>query len=162
MHIYNTACYRNVQLALMLFILTDKIPRPVLRLPVCPDPSFPLAHAVKRVCVCAYIEGSGTKLGLRLKLPLHVVDAIFSRHVESDKCLLHITNAFLKQVEPRPTWRVIVDALRTPAVNMPQLARRVEETYFPCHLLQRDIFPETGIILYLHLHNIRKIISSDY
>ena len=34
-------------------------PWSVLRLPVCPDPSFPLAHAVIRVRVCACIEGSG-------------------------------------------------------------------------------------------------------
>ena len=90
-------------------------------------------------------------LGLRLKLPLHVVDAIFSRYLESDKRLLHIIIEFSKQVEPRPTWRVIVDALRTPAVNMPQLARRVEETYLPCRPLQRaDVFPETGIIFFIY------------
>ena len=52
-------CYQNARLALMLFILTDKLPGPVLRLSVCPDPSFPLAHAVKRVRVCTCIEGSG-------------------------------------------------------------------------------------------------------
>ena len=34
-------------------------PWPVLRLPVCPDPSFPLVHAAKQVRVWACIEGSG-------------------------------------------------------------------------------------------------------
>ncbi|CAI8041005.1 hypothetical protein GBAR_LOCUS22788 [Geodia barretti] len=37
---------------------------------------------------------------------------------------------FLNQ-EPRPTWRVIVDALKSSAVNLPQLAMTVEAAHFP-------------------------------
>ena len=48
---------------------------------------------------------------------------------------------FLKQAEPRPTWRAIVTALRSPAVNLPQLAMRVEAAHFPDPTASRDLPP---------------------
>ena len=57
--------------------------------------------------------------------------------------LLHILIAFFKGVKPRPTWRVIVDALRSPAVDLPALAKRVEAAHFPDPTSTRDVVPET-------------------
>ena len=66
-------------------------------------------------------------LGLKLKLPLYVVDSIHSpTHPQPRDRLLQVIIAFLQQVQPRPTWRAIVDALRSPAVDLPQLALRIE------------------------------------
>ena len=80
--------------------------------------------------------------GLRLGLPLHVVEAVHSRYLEPKDRLLHIIIECLRQAEPRPTWRVIVDALRSPAVNLPRLADRVEAAHFPDPTSTRDVLPE--------------------
>ena len=75
-------------------------------------------------------------LGLKLKLQQHVVEAIH-KELPSDQRLLQILIKFLEQAEPRPTWRVIVDALKSPVVGLTALARRVEAAHFP------DVVPET-------------------
>ena len=70
-------------------------------------------------------------LGLKLNLAQHDVEAIHTMYLEPKDRLLHVLIAFLKHVEPTPTWRVILDALRTPSVNLQELARRVERAHFP-------------------------------
>ena len=70
-------------------------------------------------------------LGLKLKLPPHVVEAICENHSLPRDRLLQVLIAFTKQVDPRPTWRAIVSALRSPAVNLPQLAMRVKAAHCP-------------------------------
>ena len=70
-------------------------------------------------------------LGMKLKLPLHEVEAIHLKYLDPRERLLHVIISFLRQAEPRPTWRVIVEALRNPIVNLPALARRVEAAHFP-------------------------------
>ena len=70
-------------------------------------------------------------LGMKLKLPLHEVEAIHLKYSDQRERLLHVIIAFLRQAEPRPTWRVIVEALRNPIVNLPALARRVVAAHFP-------------------------------
>ena len=68
-------------------------------------------------------------LGLRLGLPVHVVDSIFVAHLHPRDRLLHILIAFLNQEEPRPTWGTVVQALRSPAVSLFQLANKLEATH---------------------------------
>ena len=81
--------------------------------------------------------------GLSLGLQLHVVEAIHSRYQEPKDRLLHVIIEFLRQAKPIPTWRVIVDALRSPAVNLPRLAGKVEAAHFPDPTPTRDVVPET-------------------
>ena len=88
-------------------------------------------------------QNKSYELGLKLKLPQHVVEAIHSKQLPPDKYLLKVLIKFLQQVEPRPTWRVIVEALRSPAVNLPALAKRVEAAYFPDPTATRDVTAET-------------------
>ena len=78
-------------------------------------------------------------LGLELKVPLHEVEAIHLDYQRSRDHLLRVIIAFLNRVEPRPTWRIIVEALRSPLVNLPALARRVEATYFPDPTSARNV-----------------------
>ena len=78
-------------------------------------------------------------LGIKLKLPIHEVEAIHLRYLYPRERLLHVIIAFLRQAEPRPTWRVIVEALRNPIVNLPALARRVEATHFPILTATREL-----------------------
>ena len=76
-------------------------------------------------------ESKSYIFGLKLRLPLQVVDSIHMTHSEPHNRLLQVLIAFTKQVDPRPTWKAIVDALRSPSVNLPQLAMRVEAAHFP-------------------------------
>ena len=82
-------------------------------------------------------------LGMKLKVPSHVVEAIHSKEMEPETYLRKVILEFLKGVEPRPTWRVIVDALRSPAVRLHQLASKVGAAHFPDPVLTRDVVPET-------------------
>ena len=77
-------------------------------------------------------------LGLKLKLPQYVVDGIYEAHSQPQDRLLQVLIAFTKQVDPRPTWRAIVSALRSPAVNLPQLAMKVEATHYPDPTASRE------------------------
>ena len=88
-------------------------------------------------------QNKSYELGLKLKLPQHVVEAIHSKEFPPDKYLLKVLIKFLQQVEPRPTWRVIVEALKSPAVNLPALARTVEAAHFPDPTATRDVVAET-------------------
>ena len=81
-------------------------------------------------------------LGLMLNLPLREVEAIFAMYSDPRDRLLHIIIAFLRQAEPRPTWRVIVGALRSPVVNQTALAEIVEAAHFPDLTTTRDVVPE--------------------
>ena len=88
-------------------------------------------------------------LGVKLNLPLHVVDAIHSTTNPLPRNrLLQVLVEFTKQIEPRPTWRAIVAALRNPAVNLHQLAMTVEAAHFPdsttIHDAPTDSPTETG------------------
>ena len=88
-------------------------------------------------------QNKSYELGLKFKLPQHVVEAIHSKDIPADQYLLRILIKFLQQVNPRPTWRVIVEALKAPAVNLPGLAMRVEAAHFPDSTVTRDVVPET-------------------
>ena len=83
-------------------------------------------------------------LGLKLNLPSHELDAIRKTNPDPREFLLQVILAFLRRAEPRPTWRVIVDALRSPIVNLTALAERVEAAHFPDNTATRPPPPATG------------------
>lgn len=83
-------------------------------------------------------------LGLSLSLPIVQVDTIFQKYLDPRERLLYIIVAFLRQAQPKPTWRVIVDALKSPVVNHTPLANRVEAAHFPDPTATRPLQTETG------------------
>ena len=87
-------------------------------------------------------ENVSSELGLKLKLPQTEVEAIHSTYLKPRIRLLHIIITFLKQEQPTPTWRVIVEALRSPEVNLVTLAEKMEANYFPNPSSTRDVGPE--------------------
>ena len=93
------------------------------------------------------------ELGLKLKLEIHVLEAIHKEQISS-KCLLKVLAEFLKQTQPPPTWRVIIDALNSRVVNLPQLANRLEAAHFPEPTSTQDVAPihgnVTGPTVYFH------------
>ena len=76
-------------------------------------------------------------LGLMMNVKSCDVEAIQATYQQPKDRLLHIILAFLNQAEP--TWRVIVEALRSPVVNLLGLAKRVEAA----HLLGPSATPGT-------------------
>ena len=112
--------------------------------PLTPDDAVNILEGILEAQNQSYV------LGLKLKLPLHVVEAICERHSQPRDRLLQVIIEFTKQVDPLPTWRAIIAALRSPAVNLPQLAMRLEAAHYP-----RDPFPETG-----RLHHVIALCSS--
>ena len=72
------------------------------------------------------------ELGLALKLQRRVVDDIHKNISDPRRRLFRVLHEFTSQSEPRPTWRVIVDALRSREVHLPALADRIETAHiFP-------------------------------
>ena len=82
-------------------------------------------------------------LGLKLNVPDYIVTGIHTQYSDPKERLYYVMVEFLKQVNPRPTWRTIVAALRSSAVNLPQLAIRVEAAHFPDPTSTRGILFET-------------------
>ncbi|CAI8044591.1 hypothetical protein GBAR_LOCUS24716, partial [Geodia barretti] len=81
-------------------------------------------------------------LGLFL-LPTAKVEAIHAQFKNPQDRLTHIIIEFLKQAEPRPTWRAIVNALRSPSVALTALARKLEAAHFPDSTSTCYVAPET-------------------
>lgn len=87
-------------------------------------------------------------LGLKFKLPPHVVQAIHSAKMPQDRCLLEVVLELTKQAHP--TWRTIVDALRSPGVRLNALAEKLERAHLPdtVSTSQLMIFETSGICTY--------------
>lgn len=83
-------------------------------------------------------------LGLKLKLPISEVESIHSTHKKPRDRLLQVLIAFLNGVEPPPSWRVLVDALNNPVVNLTHLAQRVKRAHFPDLASSSNVEPETS------------------
>ena len=75
------------------------------------------------------VRSKSERFGRALRLPKGTVDSILGVCHNPEDRLLRIIDQFLRQLEPIPTWRVIVDALRTPLVNEPLLAQNIENKY---------------------------------
>ena len=75
------------------------------------------------------VRASSMALGLALGVPKPTVEAIHMDYRDRGEQLLHVIAEFLKQKEPRPTWRVIVSALRSPLITARVLAKKIEVKY---------------------------------
>ena len=80
-------------------------------------------------------------LGLKLNVPAYIVTGIHTHYTDPKERLYYILVEFLQRGDPRPTWRAIVEALRSPAVNLPQLAMRMEAAHFPDPTASREAPP---------------------
>ena len=84
------------------------------------------------------------------------MDGIHSKEMEPERYLLKVISEFLNEVGSRPTWGVIVDALRSPVVRLNQLAKEVEAAHFSdATAAIREVVPTstpTGIALLLCQH----------
>ena len=72
------------------------------------------------------LEHKAQNLGRVLNLPKYIIDVTPQPNPVRHAATLYIIEELLKQVEPRPTWRVILAALRDPLVGEAGLARDIE------------------------------------
>ena len=78
------------------------------------------------------LVGVGTKsrmLGLVLGLQKPAVEEIHMQWRDPGDQLRHVIAVFLRQKETRPTWRVIVKALRSPLIEEHALAKEIERRH---------------------------------
>ena len=77
------------------------------------------------------VRTKSDKFGRVLKLPKATVDCIYQQNSDPQDRLFAVLDEFVKQVEPPPTWRVIVEALRHPMIGQHRLAQEIETKYCP-------------------------------
>ena len=95
------------------------------------DEILPKGDLYKVVEALLEAKDKAYELGLRLKLSPDEVESICKTHQDPQERLTAIIRYLLKQVEPRPTWRLIVEALTSTLVNLPRLAEEVEAAHCP-------------------------------
>ena len=79
--------------------------------------------------------------GQVLKLNAATVESIHQQYSDPQECLFHIIDELVKQVEPPPTWRVILEALRNPLICEHRLAEEIEWKYCPHPPTNEGKFP---------------------
>ena len=78
------------------------------------------------------VKDKSENLGLLLELPLALRSSLQQQYSNPEVHLLHIIIEFLKIKEPKPTWRVIIDALTHPLLHYDELAQEIKRKYlFP-------------------------------
>ena len=68
-------------------------------------------------------------LGLALGLSPTTVDGTCQQYGDLQDRLSDVMKEYLKKIDPHPTWKAIAIAMRSPTVNFPHLAERIEEKY---------------------------------
>ena len=90
---------------------------------VCNGQHFAILQQVLHQCckiMFANILDAQTKselLGRVRKLSPSRVSGIHMQYKDPEECLFCVIDEFVKQVDPRPTWRVILTALRHPTFD---------------------------------------------
>ena len=69
-------------------------------------------------CEILDVRTKSDLFGRVLKLPAATVESIHQQYSNPQDRLFHIIDELVKQVEPPPTWRVILEALRNPTITM--------------------------------------------
>ena len=72
------------------------------------------------------LENKAQNLGRVLELPTYTINNTPPPNPVNHAATSYIIDELLKQVEPSPTWRVILAALRDPLVGEAGLARDIE------------------------------------
>ena len=114
---------------------SDSLPLPAMRASCCVHLHAATAAELTEgdhVTVLNEIYGARVRayfVGLNLKIPTDKLESIRSRYDDDGDRLNYVIVEFLKQIDPKPTWRAIVDALKSPSVNMARLAEKIEAKF---------------------------------
>ncbi|CAI8030167.1 hypothetical protein GBAR_LOCUS17108, partial [Geodia barretti] len=77
------------------------------------------------------VQNKAKTLGRLLKLPRAIIEVTPQLTGDPQAPLFYIIDEFLKQVDPRPTWRLILNALRDPLIGEHSLAQEIEMSLTP-------------------------------
>ena len=88
--------------------------------------------------------GHAVVLGVMLSIKPVELEAICNMYQDPKERFYQIILVFLRQAEPLPTWRAIVNALKSPTVNLTALAKKVEAAHFPDPTALRDPLTTSG------------------
>ena len=69
------------------------------------------------------------KIGLQLKVSPNSLDKIKAEESDFSDKLLEMLKAWLKKVQPKPTWAALVKALKNHTVDEELLAAKLEKKY---------------------------------
>ena len=94
----------------------------------------------KVVCEILEVQTKSKTFGRVLGVPKVTVDSVHLQNSDPQECLFGVLDEFVKQVEPPPTWRVILEALRNPLIGQHRLAHNVEIKHCPPTLQQNGIY----------------------
>ena len=72
------------------------------------------------------VQTKSKPLGRLLIPTAATVESIHQQSSDPQECLFSVFDEFVRQLEPRPTWRVVMKALRNPIIGEPQLAQEIE------------------------------------
>ena len=78
-----------------------------------------------------YVQRRAKTLGRLLKLPQHVVGSIPKLTSDPQEPLFYIMERFVREVKPKPTWRLILAALKDNLMKECALAEEIEESLVP-------------------------------
>ena len=100
-------------------------------------------------------------LGQKLLPTMDKVNRIIQMNVDNQEKLRWVITTFLKQKEPKPTWRRIVEALSSHSVNLQDLATKLKRAHCPSLEEQKESLPGKYVIhtlvflLFLHSYSSR-------
>ena len=89
-------------------------------------------------------------LGSELNIKPAEVEAISEMYQDPKERLYHIILAFLRQVKAPPTWRTIVNALKSETINLTSLAKRAEAAHFSDPTASCDLPTTSGESVYYY------------
>lgn len=75
------------------------------------------------------VKADSEVLGHLLRVPRVLLYSFRQEYIDPQDHLLHVIDEFLKGVDPKPTWRVIIGALRHPQLRYRKLAEEIERKY---------------------------------
>ena len=71
-------------------------------------------------------------IGIELKVDVSTLKNIESTYTDSKDCLREVLTGWLKAVDPKPTWKALVDALNTRVVDEHKLAADLDAKFCSC------------------------------
>ena len=70
-------------------------------------------------------------IGIELEISIGTLKSIKSMCDSPAECLVEMLDTWLKQVDPKPSWRLLINALEQPTVGEERLAERLKQKYYP-------------------------------
>ena len=68
-------------------------------------------------------------IGIELKIDVRTLKYIKSTYTDNKDCLREVLEVWFKAVDPKPTWKALVDALKAQVIDEQKLAADLEAKF---------------------------------